>query len=156
MQFKVEQVALCPIDADRAIKLLAEMGMTEWVEDFVYAEGSVGSTRDASNLAHLSFNYQGLEGARELEVLDYRHGDNWMEGKRGRISHLGMHCSAEELEGWREFFTKRHIGVAQEVDTKAHGNPAIAGQRWYHYCIFDTRPILGVDIKFIVRKDSPE
>ena len=41
--------------------------------------------------------------------------------------------------------------MAQEVFTESHTNPVIAGKRSYNYVIFDTREILGVDLKFIVR-----
>jgi hypothetical protein len=35
----------------------------------------------------------------------------------------------------------------------SHTNPVISGKRWYNYVIFDTKEILGVDLKFIVRKE---
>ena len=41
--------------------------------------------------------------------------------------------------------------MAQEVMTESHTNPVIAGKRTYNYVIFDTKEILGVDVKFIVR-----
>lgn len=153
MQFKIEQVALCVEETPQAMKLLREMGLTDWVEDRVTAEGFVyGASGVQENEAVLRFNYSAFEG-RELEVLDYKSGHNWMDSHSSRVSHFGMHCTEDELEQWREFFRARNIPVAQEVDTFAHTNPAIAGKRSYHYCIFDTWPILGVDIKFIVRKD---
>jgi hypothetical protein len=62
-----------------------------------------------------------------------------------------MHCTADELLKWRKFFRDRGIQIAQEVFTDSHSNPAIAGKRSYNYVIFDTRKILGVDLKFIVR-----
>lgn len=158
MQFKIEQIAICPADADGAKRLLADMGVGEWILDHVKADGNVFG-ESGSNEADLHFNYDVFQG-KEFEVLDYTVGPNWMDHeKRGRnlVSHLGMHCDAEELLAWRDFFAERNIGVAQEVLTKSHQNPAIAGKRWYEYVIFDTKPILGVDLKFIVRKDrAPE
>ena len=62
-----------------------------------------------------------------------------------------MHCSAEDLVKWREFFNERKIQVAQEVFTDCHTNPAIAGKRSYNYVILNTYGILAVDLKFIVR-----
>ena len=59
--------------------------------------------------------------------------------------------SAEDLVHWRAFFENRDIEVAQEVFTDSHTNPVIAGKRSYNYVIFDTKNILGVDLKFIVR-----
>lgn len=164
MKFIIEQVALCPVDPERAIKLLTAMGMTEWARDIVVARGTVkpdlrrGEREEDvtkhDNVAHLAFNYQALGAAKELEVLNYTAGRNWMEGHHPRVSHLGMHCSAAELYDWKQFFKRQGIRIAQEVDTLSHTNPVIAGKRWYNYCIFDTYAILGVDIKFIVRKDA--
>lgn len=155
MQFKIEQVALCPqFMTDAARSLLEEMGMDEWVEDHVIANGSVHRFEDQRNEADLSFNYQsGGDKPLELEILNYTSGDNWMAGMPPAVSHLGMHCTAEELVEWRLFFSERGFDVAQEVFTEAHTNPAIDGKRKYNYVIFDTRSVLGVDIKFIVRID---
>jgi hypothetical protein len=159
LKFKIEQVALCPADPDAAIELLTAIGAGDWARDHVCASGSVFGV-EAGNEADLNFEYEMLQGANELEVLQYTKGPNWMDVRPDadphRVSHLGMHCSAEELLGWRDFFFNRGIEVAQEVKTSSHTNPHIAGKRWYNYVIFNTHPILGVDLKFIVRHDSPD
>jgi len=153
MQFKIEQVALFPADPAAAIELLTAMGLGAWARDNVLAEGKVFGDRALSQGA-LAFNYEASsDKALELEVLNYVVGDHWMSGREPSVSHLGMHCSAEDLEKWRTFFAERKIKVAQEVNTIRHTNPVIAGKRFYTYCIFDTRRILGVDVKFIVRRD---
>lgn len=149
MNFRIEQVALCPKDPAAAKELLTAMGAGAWAEDHVVAEGQVYG-EPGSNEADLSFDYDMLVGANELEVLHYTTPNNWMHGKN-RVSHLGMHCSEEALLTWREFFAARGIKVAQEVWTKSHTNPYIAGKRSYNYVIFDTHEILSVDVKFIVR-----
>lgn len=154
MQFKVEQIALCPEFDEDAIELLEDMGLTEWVDDHVTAEGSVYRDTDVINEADLHFNYTALADAKELEVLYYSRGYNWMFGQTARVSHFGMHVTEEELSEWRKFFAKRGIDVVQEVNTTHHTNPAIAGKRYYHYVIFGTYKVLGVDIKFIVRQDE--
>lgn len=152
MKFEIEQVALCPDNPAAAIALLTDMGMPDWAHDHVVAAGSVRGGA-AVNEANLAFNYQGLERSHELEVLHYTKGASWMQDRLPRISHFGMHCTEEELAEWRSFFSARGIRVIQEVNTLSHTNPHIAGKRVYHYVIFDTYPILGVDIKFIVRHD---
>ena len=155
MEFKIEQVAICAADTLAAMELLRDMGLTDWVEDRVTAEGTVqGHADEQENEAVLRFNYSAFEG-RELEVLEYKRGPNWMEQYPSRVSHLGMHCTAEELEAWRAFFADRRIPVAQEVDTISHTNPYV-NPEGYKYCIFDTWPILGVDVKFIVRRGVDE
>lgn len=154
MKFFIEQVALCPANPQAARKLMEEIGAVEWHEDHVVAEGEVFGVAGV-NEANLSFNYQMLDKANELEILDYTDGNDWMQhgGRPNSVSHLGMHCSAEDLVKWREFFAEREIGVAQEVNTQSHTNPVIKDSRRYNYVIFDTKEILGVDLKFIVRKD---
>jgi hypothetical protein len=153
MKFKIEQVALCPQNPEAAIKLLEEMGAGEWARDHVIAEGEVRGAHN-TNGADLAFEYEMLGDARELEVLHYTDGRNWMDQYRPRASHIGMHCTEDELELWRAFFAERDIRVAQEVHTLEHSNPVIAGERWYHYVIFDTYHILGIDVKFIVRRNQ--
>jgi hypothetical protein len=155
MKFRIEQVALHPKNPEAAMELLTAMGAGEWAKDHVVAAGSVFGSA-ATNEANLAFEYEMLGEARELEVLQYTTSDNWMELQPWRVSHLGMHCSPEELVDWRAFFAARNIRVAQEVKTQSHSNPVIAGKRWYNYVIFDTYEILGVDIKIIVRHDRPD
>ena len=158
LKFKVEQLALYPADPEAAMELLTAIGAGDWAKDHVVARGEVFGEA-GENDANLNFEYDMLQGANELEVLQYTKGPNWMDLRPNadphRVSHLGMHCTGVELEGWREFFDGRGILVAQEVVTKSHTNPHIAGKRWYNYVIFDTHAILGVDLKFIVRCDTP-
>lgn len=152
MKFKVDQIAIAPRRLTAARLLLEEMGATEWIEDNVAAKGKVFDI-ETENEANLSFNYDLVPG-KEFEILHYTDGPNWLTPQIGPlVSHLGMHVTASELEEWRAFFRERRIPVIQEVDTVSHTNPAIAGKRSYHYTIFGTRPILGVDLKFIVRKE---
>lgn len=154
LQFKIEQVALCPDDPAKAIALLAALGLSAWQYDHVVADGKVFEC-PSNNEAQLAFNYDAAApGSKlELEVLHYTSGRNWMNRSPNTVSHLGMHCTADELAEWRKRFSAAGIGVAQEVFTVAHTNPVIAGKRFYNYVIFDTRHVLGVDLKFIVRQD---
>lgn len=164
VKFQIEQVALYPRDPKAARELLVALGLTDWVEDHVAAEGSIMQLdlstltkkieHNESNEADLAFNYQAFAG-KELEILHYTSGRNWMQMHyKNSVSHFGMHCTSTELAQWREFFAARGIGIAQEVMTKSHTNPAIKDKRVYNYVIFDTHHILGVDLKFIVRYDN--
>ena len=161
--FIIEQVALCPPDPAAAIELLEALGAAFDARDHVVAEGEVFGQR-GTNEADLAFDYEMALEPREthkrleLEVLTYTSGPNWMDLRPDadphRVSHLGMHCSADELVAYREFFADRGIGVAQEVVTQSHTNSHIADSRRYNYVIFDTHAILGVDLKFIVRLNT--
>lgn len=152
MKFQIEQIAICPRDRDRALWLLQALGAYEWAHDHVVALGRVFGIQ-SRNEADLAFNYAlgRQDKPLEFEVLNYTHGPNWMATRACGVSHLGMHCTHEDLIKWRSFFTSLNIAVAQEVVTESHTNPVIAGLRRYNYVIFNTWPILGVDLKFIVR-----
>lgn len=151
LKFQIEQIAICPRDPAAAKELLRAMGAAIWVEDHVKANGIVFGA-EGKNEADLSFNYDMFAG-KEFEILNYTDGDNWMNRPEriNSVSHLGMHCTADELVQWRKFFADREFLVAQEVVTYEHTNPVIAGKRNYNYVIFDTKRVLGVDIKMIVR-----
>lgn len=167
MQFFIEQIAIAPRDPERARALLSALGLKEWVEDTVVANGRVFGS-PATNTAALAFNYQATSPENkplELEILNYKDGNNWLAATKrsgtrsgtrpGVVSHLGMHCTEEELDAFRRKFAARGIPVAQEVFTVSHTNPYLLSQgRKYQYAIFDTHDILGVDLKFIVRREA--
>jgi len=146
----IEQIAIAPLNQIAAKKLLDDLGIDFPVHDEVSAKGKVYGTA-ANNLADLDFNYTTLENATELELLYYKDGDNWIDEQQPCVSHFGMHVTYEQLAEFAEVFAKHEIEIAQEVKTVNHTNPSIAGSRWYHYVIYETYPILGVDLKFIIR-----
>lgn len=159
MRFFIEQIALCPPNPEKAIALLRTLGLESWVQDHVVAGGTVRGV-SGRNEADLAFNYENTRPdgkPLELEVLHYTSGPNWMEMHPGTVSHLGMHCTAEELDVFRRLFADMGYKVAQEVFTESHTNPfLIESGRKYQYVIFDTRRVLGVDLKFIVRRERGE
>lgn len=159
-KFFVEQIALCPKDPKAAMTLLLALGLNDWVSDHVTASGVVFGD-SCTNEADLRFNYQVTRKPKstplELELLTYTSGGNWMYASQPRVSHLGMHCTEEELLEWKAKFELLGIGIAQEVFTDAHTNAHLLKLgRKYHYTIFDTYDILGVDLKFIVRIDAAQ
>jgi hypothetical protein len=150
MKLIIEQLALCPENPAKAKALLAKLGITDWIDDKVQAAGEVYG-EPVVNVANLAFNYQASPQQLELELLHYTAGNNWMMHNVHSASHLGMHCTEADLVELRKLFAAENIPVVQEVKTLTHSNPAIAGKRAYQYVIFGTRPILGIDLKFIVR-----
>jgi hypothetical protein len=164
-QFKIEQIALYPQDTVAARAFLADLGLSEWVHDTVVANGIVFDDV-GRNTAHLSFNYQSGNGSDteagkplELEVLEYVEGRNWMDlsieggetGRFGGVSHLGMHVTVDQLMEFEHVMRKHEIPIAQRVTTESHTNEHIKDSRRYQYTIYDTRHLIGVDLKFIVR-----
>lgn len=153
LRFKIEQLALNPKDPGLAFLLMEALGLKDWVHDAASAQGQVFGEA-AESVGQLSFNYDSKP--LELELLSYSSGRNWLEAHNATppasvASHIGMHCSAEELEHWRAKLAAFKINVAQEVTTTRHTNPNIPAGRTYRYVIFDTRDIIGLDLKFIVR-----
>ena len=155
-KFIINQISICPKDPIAAHKLLFEMGAVPWNLDTVTAEGEVNgiSGRNVSQVAH---NYNLVSTETEFEILDYSHGPSWLADKtESVVASFGMNSTEEHLSKWKEFFAERNIDVCQEVNTIKHANPAINDVYRYHFCIFRTRDILGVDIKFIVRRNLDE
>jgi hypothetical protein len=151
-KFHIEQIAIAPQDVVLAKALLADLGMNGWVEDQVEAVGTVYG-EDARNTANLSFCYAQQNSFYEFEIISYKKGKSWIEDNEPCVSHFGMHTTEEKLEEFAAVFKKYNILIAQEVYTESHTNPDIAGKRRYHYVIYETYPILGVDLKFIIRQD---
>jgi len=167
-RFQIQQIAMVVCNTQAAFTLLSDLGLTDWIHDTVVAEGKVFGLEGA-NTANLHFNYQAGTGIEyidgdgtqrydtkplELEILDYTDGPNWMAengSSLDSVSHLGMHVTAEQLAQYRAYFEAEGIPVAQEVVTQSHTNDHIKDSRRYNYVIFDTRELIGVDLKFIVR-----
>lgn len=152
---KIDQVAYyagCGILAMK--ERLKPLGLTEWVDDHVIAEGRVFGM-PVRNEADLSFNYQ---MGFEYELLYYwgSHRTHW-HGVRSAdrlgevfLSHMGTHVPNIEraIAPWLQ----RGVLIAQEVLTKSHTNAYLIEKgRTYHYCVLETRALLGWDIKFIER-----
>jgi len=150
---KVEQIAFATDNPEKLIETLKTLGLTEWVQDYVVADGFVFG-KETQNVAELNFNYQlGFE----LEILKYIGGSNWHE-KRNNFeqspvfqSHLGYHATGEQIDDMKAKMADIGIGIAQEVWTKAHTNPVINNKRKYHYVVFDSKQSLGFDLKLIER-----
>lgn len=153
MQFKIEQLALAinPEREEEALRFLADCGISNWITDTVFAEGRVFGEQ-ARNIADLRYNYTALDGAKELELLKYTYGSNWLDTlQMPCVSHIGMHVTHTELQDWMDLMSRHSIPIIQSVCTTQHSNPRIKDCRRYNYIICGTRSLIGVDMKFIVR-----
>lgn len=158
-RFKIEQIALMPVNQARAIELLHDLGMTDWIFDTVSSRGDIRGELDR-NVAQLAFNYDS-EKPPEFELLSYAEGGHWLASAMrlngpSIASHLGMHVTWHEWLEFDEVFRKHQISVAQDINTCHHENRAIRGNRFYRYIIYDTRSILGIDLKFIIRLNAEQ
>jgi len=152
VEIKIDQIAVYAEEPLMIVDMLKKIGLRDWIEDEVIAEGFVYG-RKTTNKARLFFNYQLLPC--EFEVLQYERGDFWHKIRgleRGRIfiSHFGMHV--EDIEKYKHvmFAEFPDIRPIQEMITISHQNLAIK-DRTYKYIIFDTLSILGYDLKVIQR-----
>lgn len=160
---RIEQVAMYVPDMDAAKASYARLGMTTWHDDTVTGVARVRSGRDRNdfsqreNKALLSFNYDlGIE----FELIRYIDGDNWHQ-QAGRInrdgscerpfsSHMSYHV--EDVDAARRVVAAAGFDVAQEVQTIGHTNPYLIEKgRKFHYVVFNSRHLLGWDIKLIKR-----
>lgn len=167
LQIKVEQIAFTSSYPAATKALLASLlGMDSWTEDEVTTTGSLFTEDDGfiriENVANLSFNYA---AGLEFEILKYKSGRNWLE-ERGKpifggnwpeLSHIGMHCTAEELVEWMNRMAENGVNILQDVTTVQHTNPFLVDcGRKYRYVIFGTEELLGFDFKLIVRIPGPD
>ncbi len=175
-----DQLAIAVIDP---VPFMREFG-ERWEKDMANCKTQVfgGLIRDTS--IGLFYNYGQPPGTfdfKELELLTLVKGVNWHEvrgdpepfsplalyaprlyrianrfGLLGTcfLSHLGIHSTEEEAGEWQKTFLDMGIRLAQENWSTEHTNPVIAGRRWYHDVIFDSRDALGFDMKITVRHDK--
>ncbi len=163
---KFDQIAFYVPDMDAAKRAYRALGCDTWVDDMVTAQGKIGVVKDSRkhptevNVAHLAFNYQlGIE----LELIQYKAGNNWHQ-VGGRVdeanscahpfaSHMSWHT--EDIAVEHSAFESKGLHVIQDVVTLSHTNPhLVESGRKYRYIIFDSRNLIGFDLKLIQRVDN--
>lgn len=162
---KFEQIGFYTSDIAGTKKQYEGLGCKTWVDDTVVARGFVadgnlagGDANDVYNVAHLAFNY---DLGTELELITYKSGTNWhLAGGRVApyrtdpfLSHMSYHTQDMDTEIDR----LKSFKIAQRVDTLLHTNPFLVEcGRLFKYCVFDTRKLLGFDVKIIQRVERNE
>lgn len=159
---KIDQIALYASDPGLARDMLGIMfGMTEWVTDIALARGTVFGVEVLRMAGELSFNYQ---AGLEVEVLHYITPLHWHSARakaKGElfpppglfVSHIGTHV--DDMAVARLPYEKAGWRVAQEVRTFSHTNPYLLERgRTYHYVVWDSRDIIGYDLKLIQRIEA--
>lgn len=152
---KLEQIAIATNDTNKTIQALSSaFGLAGgWTMDVVEAKATVFG-QEGENIAELNFNY---DLGFELEVLEYINGASWHDARVAQgaefpfLSHIGYHCTEREAQAQIARMALLGVNIAQEVHTKSHSNPVIDGKRLYHYVVFDSKHLLGFDLKLIVR-----
>lgn len=150
----IEQIALINDSGNSLYHGLSLLGAKEWSHDVVTTLARVGNDAPAEQQAILHFNYEVIPG-KELELIHYTSGTNWLERAKARsgLSHMGMHVNS--IDGASIMLYNavgKELEIAQEAVTMSHTNPIIKDTRRYRYRIFNTRKLLGFDLKFIERR----
>lgn len=137
-------------------------GATFDAEDEVVTAGVAMGGRHIRNKARLLFSYdlwwnsaQRSSLGLEYELLCYKEGWNWHDlrsdqhrGGLNWLSHYGKHIDTVEQNATYH----KQFRVLQEVVTVSHTNQNLRKlKRHYHYTIFDTRDIMGCELKTIRR-----
>lgn len=152
----IEQIAFVVKNSEQADELQRILsnyfGAQEWVRDVVDAEGYVfGQDPKAihSNRADLRFNYQGVKGGLEFEIIHYLQGPNYLQGQSEGLAHMAVHVT--DMDAAITHLKDKGFNLLQDVRTVYHSNENVPDYRRYHYTIYDTRKVLGFRLKLIER-----
>lgn len=100
--------------------------------------------------AHMSFNYTIMP--MEFEVLHYSDGDHRYAqpgfGGAPFLSHFSVYTENLEREAG-ELADVLGFGPYYRFTTEGHTNPRVKGKKRFTETIFDTRNLIGADLKFI-------
>lgn len=136
MIFLITRIALQPPNAAAARKLLAQLGLTDWF-------------KEASN------EFGKKPETLELEIIDDDKSGMLTTSRKGMKYSLGMYCTADELEAFSKTLAALNIKTLQEAFIDRHAVPyLLETKRNHQYIIFDTRKVLGINLKFIVGNKS--
>lgn len=156
--YMFHQVAMyCPDGVHDAVRTYRSMGFGEWSRDRATLKGiqqsSDGSWHEFEVAAEMAFNYQAMP--MELEFLHYaghghRHAEREKLTRIPFISHMSVHVDSvrAQMELMRSVYGMRPYWL---FVTSEHSNPNVRGKKRFVECIFDTRQMLGYDIKCIER-----
>jgi hypothetical protein len=169
--YQFHQVAIyVPDGIDEAVAAWKNLGYNDWIEDHADLVGTLSDSfvstgdpfitttrrppRDVVTHAHMAFNYDIMP--MELEFLHYKGESRW-QGTEGRgmspfISHMSTYVDDVVMESRvLAAFLKRQ--PFHRFITKNHSNPGVKGKKRFIESIFDTRSLLGYDLKMIQKVD---
>ena len=143
--YQFHQIAIYAANQDNAVDFYKEMGHTDWIEDFAILHGWLDGEL-VETKAHIQFNYDIMP--MELEFLTYmgpnRHTAQGRDGVVPFISHMSVYTDDVFDVAMNMPMKPYHRFV-----TRDHMNPGVRDKKRFIECIYDTRNVLGYDIKFI-------
>lgn len=155
------QIAIYTTRIDDSVGELFNMGFKDWSFDTATLEGYHFGV-DTKIKATMAFNYQFL-GGRELEYVSYvGHPEPrfWQKEEWGGltrpaalgedtfISHMSSYVTDLE-ESIKDVERKYKMVPFHMFVTSNHSNPAVAGRKFFKEAIYDTRKIIGFNVKLI-------
>lgn len=138
--------------------MLRDIGLTDWFVDNVTAKGKMHERENIEVMEQCFSTYEADDNSEirtpvALELSRHIAGPTYNGIQRNFVSHLGMYVTEEQLDRFRIYFDNKWVAVLMDMDTTNHSDPSTNVTARFHYVVFDTRPIIGVDLMFIVRKD---
>jgi hypothetical protein len=161
LEYQFHQVAMYYPTFEQAIKAMSMwVGMGhEFAEDAATLRGATKTGVDADGWAewkksvtqaHMFFNYTIMP--MEFEVLHYSAGDHRYTqpgfGGDPFLSHFSVYTENLEREAG-ELAGVLGFGPYYKFTTEGHTNPRVKGKKRFTETIFDTRSLIGADLKFI-------
>ena len=149
---KFHQVAVYHIRPDTAVHEWAGMGYSNWVSDVATLIGTEWGHR-SEKVGEMWFNYDILP--MELEYVHYstttRHSGDGRTGHIPFISHMSTYV--EDVDDTVKRISEEHdVEPYHKFQTSGHLNPSVKERGLtFREAIYDTRHLLGFDIKLIQR-----
>ena len=152
---KFHQVAIYTRDITTSVMWWEEMGYKGWVFDSATLTGVErpergADYRQASKVGHMAFNYDVLPC--ELEYVWYdsptRHPFDDRDGTDPFISHMSTYV-ADIKDEISRLYVDQAIQPYHRFHTSEHHNPGLPEGTYFEEAIYDTRHILGFDLKLI-------
>ena len=151
LQYQFHQVAIfCPDHgAKDAMDLYKTFGFKRWIEDSAELKGFLHGDPVVTK-ARMYFGYSVIGG--ELEFLEYE-GPSRHQGSEGRgrspyISHMSAYVDDVRTTVSDVYIVTGRVPYHRFI-TQNHTNPAVAGKKRFIEAIYDTRELIGYDLKFI-------
>ena len=147
--YQFHQVAIFTDDQGAALWQYYKLGYERWIHDTAELKGLLHG-EEVITKADMAFNYDIMP--MELEFLTY-HGPNRhaQEGRTGRIpfiSHMSVYVDDVRAEA-SQLYTNHEMLPYHRFITQNHSNPNVIGKKRFIECIYDTRVLLGYDLKLI-------
>lgn len=148
---KFHQVAIYSANVFESVNMWKDMGYEDWTYDEAILSGTEWG-KPGSKKAFMAFNYDILPN--ELEFVHYsaptRHLQDERDGNPPFISHMSVMVDDVQWETLR-IFNRFGMKPYHEFLTGHHTNERVKGRKRFKEAIYDTRGLLGFDLKLIQR-----